>query len=76
MELKIDKTTKLLLGAIALGLFANASDVYIDKAYANQVHKIAICDAQGNLCANINGFENIYGLITYPSEPNKYDPKY
>ena len=25
MELKIDKTTKILLGAIALGLFLNAS---------------------------------------------------
>jgi len=35
MELKLDKTTKILLGAIALGLFLNASDVFIDKAYAN-----------------------------------------
>ena len=35
MELKIDKITKILLGAIALGLFLNASNVLIDKAYAN-----------------------------------------
>ena len=35
MELKVDKTTKILLGAIALGLFLNASDVFIDKAYAS-----------------------------------------
>ena len=35
MELKIDKTTKILLGAIALGLFLNASNVFISKAYAN-----------------------------------------
>ena len=35
MELKIDKITKILLGAIALGLFLNASNVFIDKAYAN-----------------------------------------
>ena len=35
MELKLDKTSKILLGAIALGLFLNASDVFIDKAYAN-----------------------------------------
>jgi len=34
MELKLDKTTKILLGAIALGLFLNASNVFIDKAYA------------------------------------------
>ena len=35
MELKVDKTTKILLGAIALGLFLNASNVFIEKAYAN-----------------------------------------
>ena len=35
MELKVDKTTKILLGAIAFGLFLNASNVFIDKAYAN-----------------------------------------
>ena len=34
MELKLDKTTKILLGAIALGLFLNASDVIITKALA------------------------------------------
>ena len=36
MELKLDKITKLLLGAIALGLFLNLSNVSIDKAYANE----------------------------------------
>ena len=35
MELKLDKTIKILLGAIALGLFLNASNVFISKAYAN-----------------------------------------
>ena len=35
MELKSDKTTKLLLGLIALGLFLNLSNVFIDKAFAN-----------------------------------------
>ena len=35
MGLKLDKTTKILLGAIALGLFLNASNVFISKAYAN-----------------------------------------
>jgi len=34
MELKADKTTKILLGAIALGLFLNASNVFISSAYA------------------------------------------
>ena len=35
MELKVDNTTKILLGAIALGLFLNVSNIYIDKAHAN-----------------------------------------
>ena len=35
MKSKVDNTTKILLGAIALGLFLNASNVFIDKAYAN-----------------------------------------
>ena len=35
MELKVDKITKILLGAIATGLFLNASNVFIDKSYAN-----------------------------------------
>ena len=35
MELKLDKITKLLLCAIALGLFLNLSNVSIDRAYAN-----------------------------------------
>ena len=36
MDLKVDRITKILLGAIALGLFLNLSTVFIDKAYANQ----------------------------------------
>ena len=36
MDLKVDKITKILLSAIALGLFLNLSNVFIDKAYANE----------------------------------------
>jgi hypothetical protein len=36
MELKLDKITKILLGTIALGLFLNLSNVFIDKVYANE----------------------------------------
>ena len=56
MELKLDKTTKILLGAIALGLFLNASNVFIDKAYANQIHKIAICDTDTGRCAKVSSY--------------------
>jgi len=54
MGLKLDKTTKILLGAIALGLFLNASNVFIDKAYANSIQKIAICDASSGACARVD----------------------
>ena len=74
MELKLDKTTKILLGAIALGLFLNASNVFIDKAYANTVQKVVICNEGGAICATINGgHKNTYGLVTYPSLPIDYD---
>ena len=36
MDLKADKITKILLSAIALGLFLNLSNVFFDKAYANE----------------------------------------
>ena len=36
MDLKVDKITKILLSAIALGLFLNLSNVFFDKAYANE----------------------------------------
>ncbi len=63
MELKLDKTTKILLGAIALGLFLNASNVFIDKAYAsNKVHKIAICNQFGDRCSNVDSTYG--GLVT------------
>ena len=35
MQLNLDKMAKLLLGVIALGLFLNLSNVFIDKVYAN-----------------------------------------
>ena len=54
MELKLDKTTKILLGAIALGLFLNASNVFIDKAYAkDKVQKVQICDKEVLECADV-----------------------
>ena len=35
MKLKLDKTIKLLLWIITIGLFLNLSNIYIDKTYAN-----------------------------------------
>ena len=35
MVSKVDKITKMLLGLIALGLFLNLCNIFIDNAYAN-----------------------------------------
>ena len=52
--IKLELSVKLLLGAIALGLFLNAFNDFPPKAYAgNEVHKIAICNDSGSLCADI-----------------------
>ena len=67
MELKLDKTTKILLGAIALGLFLNASNVFIDKAFAENsagVQKVVICNVGGFRCAKVTNF----GVWTYPDQ--------
>ena len=64
MELKLDKTAKILLGAIALGLFLNASNVFIDKAYAkDKVQKVQICDKEGLECADVKKSINTTYLI-------------
>ena len=62
MELKLDKTTKILLGAIALGLFLNASNVFIDKAFANTVQKVQVCNKYGNKCADVGSKGNDSGV--------------
>ena len=59
MELKLDKTTKILLGLIALGLFLNASNVWLDKAYASSVQKVQICDGSGLNCAYVNSYKGL-----------------
>ena len=70
MELKLDKTTKIQLGAIALGLFLNASNMFIDKAYAkDKVQNVAICNESGVGCAFIyNSAFKVY-------KENDYDKK-
>ena len=44
--IKLELSVKLLLGAIALGLFLNAYNDFPPKAYADghRVMKVAICD--------------------------------
>ena len=71
MEIKLDKTTKILLGLIALGLFLNASNVWLDKAYANpnQVYKVTLCNELGTACADVITVKDMSAL---PSVSEKW----
>lgn len=54
--IKLELSVKILLGAIALGLFLNAFNDFPPKANANgHIQKVAICDLDNvNLCAGVN----------------------
>ncbi|MDC3146613.1 hypothetical protein OA857_02820 [Alphaproteobacteria bacterium] len=56
--IKLELSVKLLLGAIALGLFLNAFKDFPPKANAYNAQKVVICSARNtNDCANVyNGF--------------------
>lgn len=53
----MDKYTKVVLTVIAVCLvIQTARDVaFVEPAYANQIHKIAICREDGSLCAGVDG---------------------
>tara|TARA_B100001059_G_C17630438_1_gene474145 strand:- start:79 stop:294 length:216 start_codon:yes stop_codon:yes gene_type:complete len=61
--IKLELSVKLLLGAIALGLFLNAFNDFPPKAHADHGHrvmKVAICDYDSpSSCADVS---SIYGL--------------
>ena len=55
-EIRLPLSLTIILGVIAFGLIANFFKpiLQIDEAFAsNQVHKIAICRADGQDCAGI-----------------------
>ena len=59
-EIKLPLSLTIILGVIAFGLIANVFKpiLQIDEAFAsNQVHKIAICRADGQDCAGIKSGE-------------------
>ena len=62
--IKLELSVKLLLGAIALGLFLNAFNDFPPKAYAGSgAHKIALCNVDGSKCAEINPYGNFNALV-------------
>ena len=49
--IKLELSVKLLMGAIALGLFLNVFKDFPPKAHAyDHVQKVTICDESGNYC--------------------------
>ena len=65
----IDKYTKFILTLIAVGIiginFHLYSGSFVKEARADShqvVHKIAICDESGEMCANISGVRKAKSL--------------
>ena len=57
--IKLELSVKLLMGAIALGLFLNAFKDFPPKAYAyDHVQKVTICDERGDYCAHTGEANN------------------
>jgi len=52
----MDKYTKAVLTVIAVCLvIQTAKDIaFVEPAYANQIHKIAICREDGSLCVGVD----------------------
>ena len=49
--IKLEISVKLLLGAIALGLFLNVANNFVKVAYASgHVEKVTICYSDGSGC--------------------------
>ena len=57
--IKLELSVKLLMGAIALGLFLNAFKDFPPKAYADKVQKVQICDTQGD-CVGVSELNEMY----------------
>ena len=57
--IKLELSVKLLLGAIALGLFLNAFNDFPPKANAyDHVQKVTICNESGGKCVATGEFNN------------------
>ena len=57
--IKLELSVKLLLGAIALGLFLNAFNDFPPKAYAGKLQKVQICDEQDD-CVKVSNLNELY----------------
>ena len=63
--IKLELSVKLLLGAIALGLFLNAFKDFPPKANANgHIQKVQICGKLGIQCADVSEYKGVQHLLT------------
>lgn len=66
--IKLELSVKILLGAIALGLFLNTFKDFPPKANASEVQKVILCDATNTRnCAKV--FSN--GVVLVSGGVNK-----
>lgn len=57
--IKLELSVKLLLGAIALGLFLNAFKDFPPNAYAGKLQKVQICDELGD-CVAVTSMNELF----------------
>ena len=57
--IKLELSVKLLLGAIALGLFLNAFKDFPPNAHAGKLQKVQICDEQDD-CVKVSNLNELY----------------
>ena len=63
--IKLELSVKILLGAIALGLFLNAFKDFPPKANANgHIQKVQICGMLATQCANVTEYKGSQHLMT------------
>ena len=62
--MKTDALTKTLLALIALGLFLNASDVIITKAFASVQSDISYCMDRAKIIGTVDSNGNIDARIS------------
>ena len=67
-QIKLPLSLTIILGLIAFGLIANVLKpvLKIDEAFAaGEVHKIAVCNASGSECVDVEEFGGMNALTIH-----------
>ena len=64
--MSVDRYTKVVLTAIAAGIFAIVAQNAVTPSHAqsDQIQRVAICDIRSSACASVSGVAGGAGLVT------------